>query len=153
MPGSASLKSVQYLDAGAPAEGTTITTFDQGLITQSITSPDKVPVKFLNYAWIGVAYAADLLSDVNKKETFALLTAGAMIGRPFIAPGAVPADRIAALQKAFEATMKDPEFLAEAEKQQLPILPMAAAEIEATIKKLYLTSPDIVAAAKVITGN
>ncbi len=53
MPGSASLKSVQYLDAGAPADGTVITTFNPGLITQSITTPDKVPVKFLNYAWVG----------------------------------------------------------------------------------------------------
>src|SRR5262245_27733837 len=53
MPGSASLKSVQYLDAGAPTDGTLITTFNPGLITQSITSPEKVPVKFLDYAWIG----------------------------------------------------------------------------------------------------
>src|SRR5258706_9761977 len=53
MPGSASLKSVQYLDAGAPTDGTLITTFNPGLITQSITTPDKVPVKFSNYAWVG----------------------------------------------------------------------------------------------------
>ena len=53
MPGAASLKSVQYLNAGAPADGTVITTFNPGLITQSLTAPDKVPVKFLNYAWIG----------------------------------------------------------------------------------------------------
>ena len=53
MPGAASLKSVQYLNAGAPADGTVITTFNPGLITQSLTAPDKVPVKFLDYAWIG----------------------------------------------------------------------------------------------------
>src|SRR5437016_5847315 len=53
MPGAASLKSVQYLSAGAPADGTLIVTFNPGLLTQSLTSPDKVPVKFLDYAWIG----------------------------------------------------------------------------------------------------
>ena len=53
MPGAASLKSVQYLTAGAPSDGTLITTFNPGLITQSLTSPDKVPVKFLDYAWVG----------------------------------------------------------------------------------------------------
>src|SRR5436190_16831545 len=53
LPGSASLKSVQYLDAGAPADGTVMTTFNPGLISQSITTPDKVPVKFLDYAWVG----------------------------------------------------------------------------------------------------
>src|SRR5438093_2544563 len=54
MPGAASLKSVQLLSAGAPTDGTLITTFNPGLITQSITAPDKVGgVKFLDYAWIG----------------------------------------------------------------------------------------------------
>src|SRR5947209_6927860 len=53
MPGAASLKSVQYLSAGAPADGTLIVTFNPGLITQALTAPDKVPVKFLDYSWIG----------------------------------------------------------------------------------------------------
>src|SRR5215510_491983 len=53
MPGAASLKSVQYLTVGAPTDGTLITTFNPGLITQSLTSPDKVNVRFLDYAWIG----------------------------------------------------------------------------------------------------
>src|SRR5258705_10898630 len=44
MPGAASLKAVQYLTAGAPTDGTLITTFNPGLIPQSLTSPDKVNV-------------------------------------------------------------------------------------------------------------
>jgi tripartite-type tricarboxylate transporter receptor subunit TctC len=44
---------VQYLDAGAPTDGTLMVTYNPGLITASITTPDKVPVKFLNVAWIG----------------------------------------------------------------------------------------------------
>src|SRR5258705_6534156 len=54
MPGAASLKSVQFLTTGAPADGTLITTFNPGLITQSLTAPDKVGgVNFLDYAWGG----------------------------------------------------------------------------------------------------
>src|SRR5581483_5816517 len=53
MPGAGSLKSVQYLNAGAPTDGTFITAFNPGLITQSMTTPDKVPVNFLNFAWLG----------------------------------------------------------------------------------------------------
>ena len=41
MPGAASLKSVQLLSAGAPTDGTLITTFNPGLITQSITAPTR----------------------------------------------------------------------------------------------------------------
>jgi tripartite-type tricarboxylate transporter receptor subunit TctC len=53
MPGAASLKSVQHLDAGAPKDGTTITAFNPGLITQSMTIPDKIKVKFTDVAWLG----------------------------------------------------------------------------------------------------
>ena len=100
-----------------------------------------------------MAYASDLLGDEKKKETFNLLTAAAFIGRPFIAPQNVPADRIAALQAAFNATMKDPEFLADAEKQRMTVTPMTGGEVEAAIKRLYQTPPDIVSAAKEITGQ
>jgi tripartite-type tricarboxylate transporter receptor subunit TctC len=53
MPGAASLKSVQHLDAGAPKDGTVITAFNPGLITQSMTIPDKIKVKFTDVAWLG----------------------------------------------------------------------------------------------------
>src|SRR5262245_19129222 len=42
VPGAASLKSVQLLSAGAPTDGTLITTFNPGLITQSVTAPEKI---------------------------------------------------------------------------------------------------------------
>jgi tripartite-type tricarboxylate transporter receptor subunit TctC len=266
MPGAASLKSVQYLSAGAPADGTLITTFNPGLITQSLTAPEKVNVKFLDYAWIGnvsedfrvcftwngtgiknwqdflardkvtfgntgvgtsayiddrmlsdlfgvklhavmgypgsadkrvaiergeldgdcgswtsmpedwlrdkkvtmlirfsrqlvpgmpadLPYAGDLLADPKKKQTLNLLTAGAVVGRPYIAPRAVPADRLAALRAAFDATMKDPEFLSDSAKQRLLVTPMTGQEVETFIKELYQAPPDVVAAAKEISGD
>src|SRR5262245_177088 len=266
MPGAASLKSVQYLTAGAPADGTLITTFNPGLITQSLTVPEKVGLSFLDYAWIGnvsedfrvcytwngtgirtwqdllarpkvnfgntgvgtsayidnrilselfgvrmnmvmgypgsadkriaiergeldgdcgswtsmpegwlrdskitvhvrfsrtlvpgmpvsAAAARDLLSDPKKQQIFALLTAAAVIGRPYIAPKAVPPDRLAALRTAFDATMKDPEFLADSERQRLLVTPMTGAQVESLIAELYRTPPAIVAAAREISGE
>jgi tripartite-type tricarboxylate transporter receptor subunit TctC len=53
MPGASSLNAVKYLDASAPKDGTAITTFNAGLLVQSITSPQKVNTKFSEYAWLG----------------------------------------------------------------------------------------------------
>ena len=76
-----------------------------------------------------------------------------MVGRPYIAPKAVPADRVAALRSAFDATMKDPEFLKDSERQRLQVTPMTGAEVESFIKELYRTPPDIAAAAREISGD
>ena len=59
MPGAASMTSVRHLDANAPKDGTAITTFDPGLITQVLTS-DKPVVNFANFQWIGT-----LLRDIR----------------------------------------------------------------------------------------
>jgi len=59
MPGAASMTSVRYLDATAPKDGTVITTFDPGLITQMLTA-DKPPVDFANFQWVGT-----LLRDIR----------------------------------------------------------------------------------------
>jgi tripartite-type tricarboxylate transporter receptor subunit TctC len=53
MPGAASLTAVRYLDANAPKDGTVVTTFDPGLITESFASPDLFKVRFSDFQWIG----------------------------------------------------------------------------------------------------
>ena len=53
MPGAASLTAVRYLDANAPKDGTVITTFDPGLITESFASPEIFKVRFSDYQWVG----------------------------------------------------------------------------------------------------
>jgi tripartite-type tricarboxylate transporter receptor subunit TctC len=59
MPGAASMTAVRYLDATAPKDGTVITTFDPGLITQMLTA-DKPVVDFANFQWLGT-----LLRDIR----------------------------------------------------------------------------------------
>ncbi len=53
MPGSSSLKAVQYLDQGAPRDGNYITAFNPGLMTNSLLEPDKVTYNFSNLGWVG----------------------------------------------------------------------------------------------------
>jgi hypothetical protein len=57
-------------------------------------------------------------------------------------------DRVAALRAAFDATMRDPAYLAEAKKRGLEVNPMSGAAIDKLIAALYETPPDLVAAAK-----
>jgi tripartite-type tricarboxylate transporter receptor subunit TctC len=266
MPGASSYKSVQYLNAGAPKDGTAITAFNPGLITQSMTIPDKVKVKFTDFAWIGsisedlrvcymwhttgvkswddmlkrdqvvmgdtgsgsssyvnqkmlqelfgvklkqilgypgsaekrlaiergeldgdcgswtsigedwirdkkinlvlrfsphvalglptsVTYAGDLLKDAKKKQVFQLLAASAAIGRPFIASKEVPADRIKVLRAAFDASMKDPKLLADANKLKLLVTPMGGEMAEKELKEIYQAPADVIKMAKEISGG
>ncbi|MFN3892396.1 MAG: Bug family tripartite tricarboxylate transporter substrate binding protein [Beijerinckiaceae bacterium] len=53
MPGSSSLKAVQYLDQGAPKDGNYMTAFNPGLMTNSLLEPDKVTYNFSNLGWVG----------------------------------------------------------------------------------------------------
>jgi len=54
MPSAGSLTAVRYLNMNAPKDGTVMTTFNAGLVTQSIVQPDKVQLDFRNYSWVGV---------------------------------------------------------------------------------------------------
>jgi tripartite-type tricarboxylate transporter receptor subunit TctC len=65
-------------------------------------------------------------------------------GRPFFVPPGVPADRVAALRQAFDATVKDPFFLTEAERAKIDIDPLSGAEVQALVEEVSHTPADIV---------
>ena len=66
----------------------------------------------------------------------------------------VPADRLAALRAAFDATMKDAQFLAEAEKLDLPVVgAIAGPEAERIVASIYGASPALIARAQLIVGK
>jgi tripartite-type tricarboxylate transporter receptor subunit TctC len=81
----------------------------------------------------------DFAKGEDQQRMFKLIFARQVMGRPYLAPPGVPADRAEALRKAFMATMQDPDFLAEAEKSQLEINPVAGGEVEKLVKDLYQT--------------
>ena len=76
------------------------------------------------------------------------LNAADEVGRPVIMSGKVPKDRLAIIRKAFDATMKDPAFLADMKKQQLPVTAMTGEEAERVVAKMTEAPPNIVAQAK-----
>jgi tripartite-type tricarboxylate transporter receptor subunit TctC len=86
-------------------------------------------------------------SDRDRQILRAILSRQQMAW-PFAAPPDLPKDRAEALRAAFDATMRDPEYLAEARKRGLEINPMSGAEIDKLIAGLYATPPDVIAAAK-----
>jgi tripartite-type tricarboxylate transporter receptor subunit TctC len=70
------------------------------------------------------------------------------LGKVYAAPPGVPAARRDALRAALSATVRDPEFLAEAAKTQIDISPMSGAEVEAFIAKVSTASPAVIERAK-----
>lgn len=264
MPGSSSLKAVQYLDANAQKDGSVITAFNPGLITESLLAPEKIRFKFTDVAWIGsitrdlrACYAwgasgiktwddllkatefnigapaagtstyinaavlknlfgvklrqvtgypgsaeerlaierreldggcgawssnppdwvnnkkinpivsfspvpipnmygnppfvGDLAKTKEDKDLINVLIAPDAVGRPYVASKQVPEDRLVVVRKAFDDTMRDPEFLAETTKLTLPVEgPLQGAEAAKIIDGIYTASPALVERAKAI---
>jgi hypothetical protein len=84
-----------------------------------------------------VPSALELVGDPESRQVLELILIRQEAGRPFAAPPGVPAERIAALRRAFDATLGDAEFRADAEKAQLEIEPLTAGEIETLLAKAY----------------
>jgi tripartite-type tricarboxylate transporter receptor subunit TctC len=263
MPGAGSVTSVRYLDATAPKDGTVMTVFNPGLITQSVVEPEKVNIDFRKVAWIGVVtsdfrvcygfgpngvkswddmmnrkefilgstakgsgnyingatlrhvfnapvrqilgfpgsaeqriaiergeldgdcgsyssipvewvrdgkahpfvrftekrapeipesavFINNFAKTDEQKQILNVLNAADEVGRPFIMSKQVPPDRVAIMRKAFNDTMKDKTFLAEMEKQQLPVIPIIGDDAEAIVNKMMNVSPQTIAKAKEI---
>ena len=87
-----------------------------------------------------VPLMVDLAPNDTARSVFEVVTITGELGRPFIAPPGVPAERIAALRQAFDATMKDPEFLADAEKAHKDIHPIGWQEMEKLVQRV-LSAP------------
>ena len=91
----------------------------------------------------------ELTKSERDKQVVRLIVSRQTIARPFAAPPDVPADRIEALRKAFDATMKDKEFLAEADKLKLEIVdPVSGADMQKLMADLYKSPPEVLARAK-----
>jgi tripartite-type tricarboxylate transporter receptor subunit TctC len=264
MPGAGSLTAVRYLDLTAPKDGTVMTVFNPGLVTQSIVEPDRVHLDFRKFSWVGVVtpdnrvcygygpkgitswdqlmhggkqfiigstgkgsgnyingatlrivfhapvkqvlgfpgsaeqrlaieqgeldgdcgsfssippdwikkglahsfvrfidkrppeipesavFIGSLATSDKQRQLLRLLNGGDEVGRPFIMSKQVPADHLAIIRKAFDETMKDPDFLAEMAKQKLPVHPLTGQEAEKTVGELMTVPASVAAEAKPI---
>jgi tripartite-type tricarboxylate transporter receptor subunit TctC len=92
-----------------------------------------------------VPLVLDLAKTDADRQALLLGLARLDFGRPFFVPPGVPANRVEALRRAFDATMKDPAFLAEAEKLKLDIDPISGAQVAELIAQVAATPPDVAA--------
>ena len=89
----------------------------------------------------------EFAKNEKDKEVLDFLFARQVFGRPFVIPPGVAMDRVNALRAAFDAAVKSPELIADAEKQKQELTPVSGLEVQALIEKLMKASPEIVAAA------
>ena len=92
-----------------------------------------------------VPLVVDLAKTDTERQALLLGLARLEYGRPFFVPPGVPAERVAALRRAFDATMKDKEFLAEAQKLQLDIDPLTGEQVATLVEQVSRTAPETAA--------
>jgi tripartite-type tricarboxylate transporter receptor subunit TctC len=97
---------------------------------------------------MGVPLAVDFAKSPQDRQIMELIYSSEIFGRPYILPPGVPADRVAALRKAFMDALRDPELRTEGEKLGLDLDPIAGEELQKIAEKIYATPPDIVERAK-----
>ncbi len=97
-----------------------------------------------------VPMGLDRITDPADRKAVQLFMMQQEWGRPFVMPPDVPADRLAAMRDAFNATMKDAAFRAEADKQRIDIDPMTGADMDKMFKDAYATPPEVVERTKVL---
>ena len=86
----------------------------------------------------------DYLTNDADRAAVKLMVARLEFGRPYFVPPGVPADRVEALRSAFDATVKDPAFLAEAATAKIDIDPLSGQEVQTLVAEVAQTPPDVV---------
>lgn len=99
-----------------------------------------------------IPFGGDLVKNHRERQLYNFLTAPERLGRLYIASEKLPPDRAAILRAAFDATIADPAFRAEAARLNLLIAPMAGDEVAHRVADLYATPPDVIAQARKILG-
>jgi len=85
----------------------------------------------------------DFAKTDEQRAILKMIFARQVMGRPYVAPPNLPADRVAILRQAFMATMQDKDFLAEADKAGLEITPVAGEDIQRLVQQIYETPAGI----------
>ena len=111
----------------------------QGGLTKSPDLPD-------------VPLALDLAKTDEEKALLRFSAAATPIGRAALGPPDLPADRRAALEKAFADTVRDPAYIADANSKKLTVTPMSKDQIVAAVRQIVQTTPALLAKLKVALG-
>jgi tripartite-type tricarboxylate transporter receptor subunit TctC len=96
----------------------------------------------------GIPHVDDFVKSADDQAVFGLIFGTLALGRIYVSPPGVPAERAKALRTAFMATAKDAAFLDDAIKTQIDISPMTGEQVEAFIARLSAASPAMIERAK-----
>lgn len=91
-----------------------------------------------------VPHVLDLTDDPKEKAALRLIFSRQSMARPFAAPPGLPPERAKALRDAFDATMKDPAFLADMARQKLEVRPVPGTELDELVREVYGYPADVV---------
>ena len=98
----------------------------------------------------GVPSIGSLASSPTEADALRLIYSPTEAGRPFAAPPGIPADRLAALRRAFDATMTDPEFVDATTKAKLDVDPVTGEHIVDVLARSYGSTPAAISAARAL---
>lgn len=101
---------------------------------------------------MGVPQIWKYVKDDDGRKAIELIVSQQIVGRPYVAPPGVPADRLKILRDGFSATFKDPQYIAEADKMRIDIEPLDGDKVQALITKLYASPNDIIEKARRATA-
>jgi tripartite-type tricarboxylate transporter receptor subunit TctC len=90
----------------------------------------------------------DLVAKPEDRQLLELMVGPAAMARPFAAPPGVPASKAALIRRAFDATMQDPEFRAEALRIQAELAPTAGEDVQKLVRRLYATPRPVIERVK-----
>ena len=113
-----------------------------------LTTRDKLVVSVM----LGIPLLLDLAKTDEERKVMTLLASDAAVGRGFMMPQNVPKDRVQAMRRAFDETLKDPKFVADAKRRKLDLHVMSGAQLQKEIDELFRTPKSVIASAKVALG-
>lgn len=99
-------------------------------------------------AFPGVTHAYTFARTDADRQVFDLIFGASSLGRPVAAPPSAPADRVAALRSAFDASMRDAKLLADAERSRLDISAMTGTQVQELVTRFFASPRDVVDRAK-----
>jgi tripartite-type tricarboxylate transporter receptor subunit TctC len=95
-----------------------------------------------------VPLAGEFAKNERDRKAIEFLESDAVFAWPMFAPPGVPAERVQELRTAFEAMLKDPQFLADAAKQNMDIDLVPGTELQRLVGELYATPPEVIEIVK-----
>jgi len=97
---------------------------------------------------MGVPEIWKFLKTEEDRKVVELVASQQVFMRFFVAPPATPPEQVRALRTAFDAAMKDPEFLRDAERLNLSIKPQSGDQVQELVQRMYATPREIVERTK-----